>query len=288
MIVIEERAEERLIERLEWLRDNTQSIRCIEAKFSSIDASQRLSKQALVTVVQSIFPDDLKATQLYFLMDGDVVILLDMVSAKQMRQLAAQLPVGSEHYLKLYEFQHQLNHVIIMAQAKLDADFAKREVAKLREQHAMHERRRQQVLNFTIDDSDRERIATLRAKRSMKELMIVEDDAFSRRLLENILPKHHRITAVGEPDAALERYVLMVPDVLFLDIDLPDVNGHELLEKILSIDPQAYVIMISGNSDRDNVIRAMSHGARGFIAKPYARERINEYLQRCPTLNNNE
>jgi two-component system chemotaxis response regulator CheY len=253
-------------------------------RFSMIAPELRPDRLGLIRLISSIFPEDVAGAQLYFLADGDVVGMLDCVTGKQLRQLAALLPPGSEYYLKLHELQNQLNQLMVGVQAKLDADAARREAKRLRSEHSMRERRRQHVLNYPITDLDKNRIRSVRGKRTQRELMIVEDDTFSRRLLENILPKQHHITSVGDPELAIERYLLMVPDILFLDIDLPGVNGHELLEKILSFDPDAYIIMISGNSDRDNVVRAMSHGARGFIAKPFSRERIHEYLQRCPTI----
>ena len=286
MMIVEEGSETKLMQRLEQLRDSGKAQCCIEVAFSTLDTEARPSSSEFIQAVQSVFPDESVLAQVYFLADGDAVLLVGVAQPKQIRQLATLLPMARESYIRLHEFNYQFNTVMVRLQEKIDAAHARVQAENARIAQAMQIRRREQILAFTPEEIDIPRLKSARSKRTQREIMIIEDDAFSRRLLENILPKSFHITSVGEPEQALERYVLMVPDILFLDINLPDVSGHELLDKILTIDPQAYVIMISGNSDRDNVIRAMGHGARGFIAKPFARERIQEYIQRCPTMNN--
>ena len=127
-------------------------------------------------------------------------------------------------------------------------------------------------------------ITQRRAKRNHPEIMIIEDDPFSRRLVENTLLKKYPLTGLAEATYALDTYTRIAPDVLFLDINLPDVTGHELLEKIIIIDPDAYVVMLSGNSDRHNITQAMSKGAKGFVAKPFSKEKLFHYIEHCPTI----
>ena len=93
------------------------------------------------------------------------------------------------------------------------------------------------------------------------------------------------LTSLENAETALQSYAQIAPDILFLDINLPNVTGHELLEKILLLDPQAYIIMLSGNSDKENVLQAMQRGARGFVAKPFTPDKLYQYIERCPTLN---
>jgi two-component system C4-dicarboxylate transport response regulator DctD len=140
------------------------------------------------------------------------------------------------------------------------------------------------ILNYRPDSLDSKRLTTARTNRTVPEIMIVEDEPFSRRLLEKLLPPEFKVTSLGEADDMLSRYAITVPDILFLDINLPHVNGHELLERVLALDPNAFVIMISGNADRQNVLKAMQRGASGFVAKPFSRDRLFEYIRRCPTL----
>ncbi len=284
MIVIEEHADVTLMRKLESLRHVEKTPRAIELRYSEVDAELRPSPTELLEAAEHAFPEAAGDAQMFVLGDGDVVILLEQASGKQLREFRALLPLGSEFVLKFYEFRYDLNQVLVRVQQKLDQAREKAQRDRAEAQRLMQLKKRTQILSFTPSTIEVERIRKARQGRGTPELLIIEDDVFSRRLLENILPKRMHVTSVGEPDEALQRYALVVPDVVFLDINLPDVNGHELLDKILAIDPDAYVVMISGNSDRENVIRAMSHGARGFIAKPFSRDRVNDYLSRCPTI----
>ena len=72
--------------------------------------------------------------------------------------------------------------------------------------------------------------------------------------------------------------------MIFLDIDLPDVNGHEVLSSILKIDANAHIIMLSGNSDQENVVNAIKAGAKGFVAKPFLKDRLYKYIDECPMI----
>jgi two-component system chemotaxis response regulator CheY len=116
------------------------------------------------------------------------------------------------------------------------------------------------------------------------EVMVIEDDAFSRRLVETAINKQYRVTALGETENALRTYLQLAPNLLFLDINLPNVSGHDLLNRILALDPKAFVVMLSGNCDRDNVMQAMQAGAKGFVAKPFTRDKLFQYIERCPTI----
>ena len=77
-------------------------------------------------------------------------------------------------------------------------------------------------------------------------------------------------------------YVNKAPDVLFLDIGLPDINGHEVLEKLFKLDPDAYVVMFSGNGDKENIMKAVELGAKGFVGKPFSQEKLLQYIQKSP------
>ena len=93
-------------------------------------------------------------------------------------------------------------------------------------------RKRQMILNDNISNNRSHNIAQKRNSRNRAEFMIIEDDAFSRRLVENVIQKQYPLTALATADFAIPTYSNLAPDLLFLDINLPDVTGHELLEKI--------------------------------------------------------
>lgn len=127
-------------------------------------------------------------------------------------------------------------------------------------------------------------IARRRAKRDKAIIMVAEDDAFSRMLIKKSLDDDYQLAFAKDGQGAILSYIRQAPDILFLDIGLPDINGHDVLQKIMSMDPQAYIVMFSGNGDRENVIKALENGAQGFVGKPFTKEKLLQYIQKMPRL----
>ena len=123
-----------------------------------------------------------------------------------------------------------------------------------------------------------------RMSRRNAEILVSEDDPFSSRLVCKTIDAQFASHAAYDGRQTLESYLFNAPDALFLDIGLPDMNGLEILSNILSADPDAYIVIISANGNKENVLKAIESGAKGFIAKPFTREKIFQYLERCPTI----
>ncbi len=121
-----------------------------------------------------------------------------------------------------------------------------------------------------------------RQKRDRPLALVIEDDALSQRLVTKTLEGRYETVAVKDGQDAIHNYLYKAPDIVFLDIGLPDVNGLDLLGKLLSIDPKAEIIMLSGNGSRDNVLKAMTLGAKGFVGKPFSQERVLQYSTANP------
>jgi len=75
------------------------------------------------------------------------------------------------------------------------------------------------------------------------------------------------------------QYMTYQPDVVFLDINLPDKNGYEVLQWIMRNDPGANVVMFSSNDHMDNITDALDAGASGFIGKPFIKKQLLDYIQ---------
>lgn len=129
----------------------------------------------------------------------------------------------------------------------------------------------------------------------MKQLsmLLVDDDHFARNILKEVLMDLEcpAIHAVSSGDEAIRIRKGSHFDIVFLDIEMPGINGFETLEKILEDTPDQYVVMVSAHSTLDNIQKAMKLGVKGFIVKPYTAKKVlgllEKYRKDCSPLPKN-
>lgn len=125
-----------------------------------------------------------------------------------------------------------------------------------------------------------------RAARAELEILVVEDDPATAALLVQLMNQKYHVASALDAVTAVREYRSAVPDLVLLDIGLPDVNGLELLQKMIAGDPQACVVMLTANAFKANLDAALQAGAKGFMAKPFNRDRLNLYLDMAAKLKN--
>jgi len=108
-------------------------------------------------------------------------------------------------------------------------------------------------------------------------ILVVEDHTLFSKDIKHALPEHKVVFARSVEDAKL-RYDEYLPNITFLDIDLPDGTGFEMLDYIRSKEPDAYVAMLTGSKIEDDVITSRQKGARGYIIKPFAKSKIDKHI----------
>jgi two-component system, chemotaxis family, chemotaxis protein CheY len=124
----------------------------------------------------------------------------------------------------------------------------------------------------------------IRAARRENVAMIADDDMYMRTLLKKAIGGGFTFHEAADGEKVLLMYLDLVPNILFLDIHLPNVDGRELLRNIIMVDPDAFVVMLSADSSPENVKGSLEDGAKGFLAKPWTKERLQEYITKCPTV----
>lgn len=113
-------------------------------------------------------------------------------------------------------------------------------------------------------------------------VLIVDDALFMRLMIKEVLEKNG-YTVVGEAEdglKAVEAYNNLKPDIVIMDITMPEMNGIEALKEIKRIDPAAKIVMCSAMGQQSIVIEAIKAGAGDFIVKPFIGERVIEAISR--------
>ena len=116
----------------------------------------------------------------------------------------------------------------------------------------------------------------------MKRVMVCDDAAFMRMMIKNILVKNgYEIAAEAENGLkAVEQYPDAKPDLVLMDITMPEVDGIEAVRRIKALDPNANVIMCSAMGQQAMVIEAIQAGAKDFIVKPFQADRVLEAVRK--------
>ncbi|AZB43053.1 response regulator [Bacillus sp. FJAT-42376] len=116
----------------------------------------------------------------------------------------------------------------------------------------------------------------------MARILIVDDAKFMRVTLSNILEGANH-TIAGEAENGIEAvrlYKELLPDLVTLDITMPEKNGIEALKEILEEFPAAKIMMCSAMGQQKMVVEAIEAGAKDFIVKPFDSSRVLEAAER--------
>lgn len=116
----------------------------------------------------------------------------------------------------------------------------------------------------------------------MKRVLIVDDAAFMRMSIRNMLEKHG-FEIAGEAEnglMAIEKYNELQPDVVTMDITMPEMDGLQALREIKKIDKGASIVMVSALGQEARMKEAIIYGAKGFIVKPFKEEMIVSALSK--------
>lgn len=116
----------------------------------------------------------------------------------------------------------------------------------------------------------------------MTKVLIVDDAAFMRMMIKDILQKNG-FEVVGEASNGIEAvnlYKKERPDVVTMDITMPDMDGIEAVKEIKSFDQAAKIIMCSAMGQQSMVMDAIKSGAKDFIVKPFQADRVLEAIRK--------
>ena len=110
----------------------------------------------------------------------------------------------------------------------------------------------------------------------MAKILTVDDAAFMRNIIKSTLGRagYTEIFEAADGFQAIEKYMQIQPDLVLLDITMPNLDGLEALRAIRTANPNANVVMCTAMGQEFMVLDAMKYGARDFIVKPFKADRL--------------
>lgn len=133
--------------------------------------------------------------------------------------------------------------------------------------------------------ADAGKVASLSIRRQRREsplVLICEDDRFTASYAANILNKEYDVVHVKSAEEAIIAHIENAPDIVFMDIHLPGLSGHEAVHAIRQIDPEAFVVMLSVDTEKSSIRSASINRAHGFLKKPFSKERLLNTVLKSP------
>lgn len=211
---------------------------------------------------------DMDIGTLYQFEDGDVVFLARVRKSEE-----------SDRLKKIFEeishtFGQELSEYNVMAKDIYNYQkMADKKMLSLK---------RNEAYKAMADKSKVKSIPLRRKRREEPIILFVEDDKFTTSYASNILNKEYDVVVARNGEEAIYHYIDCAPDIVFMDIHLPGLGGHDALKAIRKVDPEAYVVMLSIDTERQNVVNAGRFGASGFLKKPFTKNRLMFTTQRSP------
>lgn len=116
-------------------------------------------------------------------------------------------------------------------------------------------------------------------------VLIVDDAKFMRHMIKNILVDLgcEIVGEAGDGSEARDLYQQLKPDVVTMDIVMPNRTGIDALRDIREIDPHAKVVMITAIDQRERLMEALKLGAVDYVVKPFEKDRVKEAMSRVTT-----
>ena len=114
-------------------------------------------------------------------------------------------------------------------------------------------------------------------------ILLADDLSFMRMVQKEILEEKgfEIVAAASDGLEAIEKYEQTRPDIIILDITMPNMNGLDAMHKIFDIDPKARIIMCSALGQQQLIVEAIKAGVKDFIVKPFKPERILSAIEKA-------
>ncbi|MEZ5814461.1 MAG: response regulator [Alphaproteobacteria bacterium] len=290
MIVIASKTEIRLRDDLRKCAKLKPNQRCFFLEFSRTDIPKGPLFETFLRQLEEV--TNAYMAKVYLCRDKDILIIMEGFMQRQfhgfIQKLAEELKTDDlTEIINIFEIGKNWDELEALYTKKINAINQLEEEQREEKRKNTAEQTTLEVLS-KINPDQVANITQRRDKRTRPLVMIADDDQLSRTLAGNVLRGDYDMAFAKNGSEALQEFVAAAPDILFLDIGMPDIGGHEVLECLFQINPEAYIIMFSGRKDKTTIMKSLEIGAQGFLGKPFTREQLYTHVQNSPFVQNKQ
>ena len=113
------------------------------------------------------------------------------------------------------------------------------------------------------------------------DLMIVDDSKIMQNFILDICKQFNVLRAVAvvnDGQEAVKAFIQYRPQLITMDLTMPNLDGVSAIKKIIEIDPTVKILVISAVADKETAFQSLVHGARGFLCKPFSKEDLTDFI----------
>lgn len=266
-------------------------LRCLYLEFSRISDLIKNKIENIVSSMSEAIADVEAIT--YVCSDSDVFIVSRSITQKTLLRVLGILPkelapAPEMELARIFEINMSGHYLSQIMSEKIEVikriKARELEDAKSSDEKSKLSTKNDIELDIALNANLISSIQSRKIERKQPSILLVEDDIFSKHLVTSALRQNYEVHGASNGREAILSAIKNAPDIIFLDINLPDMSGIDVLKELFVIDHYSYVIMLSGNGSRDNVMKAIEGGAKGFVSKPFTMDKIQQYIDRCPSI----
>jgi CheY-like chemotaxis protein len=276
MQIIFKNAEERFLRVLNSTVFFNSNLRCIHFKATSKKHLSVQNIKYIAELTESLMFSN--ACSIYCCRDGEVFLISKNLSYNLSKRLLKNFreQLGLEaSSMKAYftELVHDKDKLKKIVESKLDNIQANSEITS--QVSLTDDKIDFEDFTSTISKS----ITKKKAGRIQKSLLVVDDDAVTRKLVQITLSDSYQLYFASDGSDAITKLVRHAPDAVLLDIGLPDMSGHEVMERIRILDPLINIVMLTSRSECSEVLYSINNGAKGYVTKPFNEKKLASHIE---------
>ena len=117
----------------------------------------------------------------------------------------------------------------------------------------------------------------------IEKILIVDDSPVSRKIMKSCMPddKEFELLEAGDGRSGIDKYQEFDPDLTFMDLTMPVMDGMQALQEIIKIDPKAVVVVCTADVQMKTIFKVMNLGALMVVRKPINKQAIADALQKA-------
>ncbi len=282
MKLISENSERIILNNLELLSKEPFGWRAVHIKNNSHSENQRDNSRKIIEHLVKLFSDF--EAEIYVFSDYDIIcfyrgMIISKISdniISIIRNTNPEISINDTAKLcNFYDIEKNSTIIKSIVNRKIQINELEK---KSKELNSKDLENNEVLLPNEFDENLLKTLQERRKKSQQLKILLVEDDAFSRRLVKNILQKEYEVIEAENAKDAYFKYINYAPHIVFMDINLPDCSGMNLLDNFNAIDENSFIVMLSGNAFKENIVNSVQKGAKGFVAKPFPKDKIFGYL----------